>query len=90
MKVGIMFANVMFWGTRDGAEKLAKAAEDNGIESLWTVEHVVVPAGYESAYPYSASGKMPGPETSSDPRPARVARVHGRTHEDRAPRDRRS
>lgn len=69
MKVGIMFANVMFWGTRDGAEKLAKACEDNGIESVWTVEHVVVPAGYESAYPYSSSGKMPGPETSPIPDP---------------------
>jgi probable F420-dependent oxidoreductase len=69
MKVGIMFANVMFWGTRDGAEKLAKACENNGIESLWTVEHVVVPAGYESAYPYSSSGKMPGPETSPIPDP---------------------
>jgi probable F420-dependent oxidoreductase len=69
MKVGIMFANVLLWGTRDGAEKLAKAAEDSGIESLWTVEHVVVPAGYESAYPYSPSGRMPGDETNPIPDP---------------------
>ena len=69
MKVGIMFANVLFWGTRDGATKLAKACEDNGIESVWTVEHVVVPAGYESAYPYSSSGKMPGDETAPIPDP---------------------
>jgi probable F420-dependent oxidoreductase len=33
------------------------------------VEHVVVPAGYESAYPYDPSGKMPGPEDSEIPDP---------------------
>jgi probable F420-dependent oxidoreductase len=27
---------------------------------LWTVEHVVVPAGYQSTYPYSRSGRMAG------------------------------
>ncbi len=35
-------------------------AEAVGVESLWTFEHVVVPAGYESRYPYSSSGRMPG------------------------------
>ena len=60
MKIGVMFANIVFFGTRDGAQKLAKAAEDAGVESLWTVEHVVVPEGYASPYPYSADGKMPG------------------------------
>ena len=69
MKVGIMFANVLLWGTRDGAEKLAKACENSGIESLWTVEHVVVPSGYESPYPYSPTGKMPGDETAPIPDP---------------------
>jgi probable F420-dependent oxidoreductase len=69
MKVGIMFANVLLFGTRDGAEKLARASENAGIESLWTVEHVVVPVGYESAYPYSPTGKMPGDETAPIPDP---------------------
>lgn len=69
MKVGIMFANVLMFGTPEGAEALGKAAEDSGIESLWTVEHVVVPAGYESPYPYSPSGKMPGDETAPIPDP---------------------
>ena len=69
MKVGMMFANVLMFGTPEGAEALGKAAEDAGIESLWTVEHVVVPAGYESPYPYSASGKMPGDETAPIPDP---------------------
>jgi probable F420-dependent oxidoreductase len=69
MKVGMMFANVLLFGTPQGAHALAKAAEDAGIESLWTVEHVVVPAGYESPYPYSASGRMPGDETAPIPDP---------------------
>ena len=30
---------------------------------MWTVEHVVVPDGYQSTYPYSSSGKMPAPDT---------------------------
>ena len=69
MKVGIMFANVVFFGTPPGARALAKAAEDSGVESLWTVEHVVVPEGYESPYPYSPTGKMPGGETAPIPDP---------------------
>jgi probable F420-dependent oxidoreductase len=69
MKIGMMFANVVLFGTRDGARALAEAAEESGIESLWTVEHVVVPEGYDSPYPYSASGKMPGGETSPIPDP---------------------
>ena len=39
------------------------------MESLWAVEHVVVPTGYGSRYPYSADGKMPGPEESPIPDP---------------------
>jgi probable F420-dependent oxidoreductase len=69
MKVGIMFANVVFFGTPDGAQALAKAAEDSGVESLWTVEHVVVPEGYASPYPYSPTGKMPGDERAPIPDP---------------------
>jgi probable F420-dependent oxidoreductase len=64
-----MFTNVMLFGTPDGARALAEAAEETGVESLWTVEHVVVPQGYQSAYPYSASGRMPGDETSPIPDP---------------------
>ncbi|MDP9244076.1 MAG: LLM class flavin-dependent oxidoreductase, partial [Chloroflexota bacterium] len=39
---------------------MAVLAEELGFESLWTVEHVVVPSGYESEYPYDESGKMAG------------------------------
>jgi len=36
---------------------------------VWTVEHVVVPAGYESRYPYHPSGKMPGHVEAGIPDP---------------------
>jgi len=51
MKFGIMFANVGPFGQAEGLTHLAQTAESVGVESLWTVEHVVVPLGYESAYP---------------------------------------
>lgn len=57
---GMGFANTTGTVTRSGAMELAEAAEEAGLESLWTVEHVVVPAGYRSRYPYSRSGKMAG------------------------------
>ena len=37
---------------------LVRAAEDAGCESIWAVEHVVVPDNYASRYPYSADGTM--------------------------------
>jgi probable F420-dependent oxidoreductase len=69
MKVGIMFANVGPFGEPEGLVNLARSAESVGFESLWAVEHVVVPKGYASRYPYSESGKMPGPEQSPIPDP---------------------
>ena len=60
MKFGVMFANTGFGSSPDGAVALAQAAEAGGFETLWTVEHVVVPSGYESTYPYDPSGKMAG------------------------------
>ena len=69
MKFGLMFANTGPFGLPDGLTHLAQTAESVGIESLWTVEHVVVPTGYASAYPYSKDGKMPGSEDSPIPDP---------------------
>jgi probable F420-dependent oxidoreductase len=60
MKFGIMFANTGHGSSPDGAKAVAQAAEVGGFETIWTVEHVVVPSGYESAYPYDPSGKMAG------------------------------
>ncbi|MCU0269044.1 MAG: LLM class F420-dependent oxidoreductase [Acidimicrobiales bacterium] len=64
MKFGIIFANTMQFAGRDGLVELATGAERAGFESLWTVEHVLYPDGYESTYPYDPSGKMAAtPET---------------------------
>jgi probable F420-dependent oxidoreductase len=69
VKFGIAFANTGAAATPDGAIELAHTAEEAGFESLWTVEHVVVPAGYESQYPYSPDGRMPGGEDAPIPDP---------------------
>jgi probable F420-dependent oxidoreductase len=69
MRYGIVFANTGPLGTAEGAAALAEACDAYGIESVWTVEHVLVPAGYESEYPYSPTGKMPGSEDSPIPDP---------------------
>ena len=69
MKFGIVFANAGPSSNPEHAAGLARIAEESGFDSLWTVEHVVVPADYESQYPYSSSGKMPGPEETAIPDP---------------------
>lgn len=69
MKFGIVFANTGPFAQPELALEFACAAEAAGFESLWTVEHVVVPKGYESTYPYDPSGKMRGGEDSPIPDP---------------------
>lgn len=69
MKFGIAFANTVTFTSGAGAASLAKAAENTGFESLWTVEHIVYPEGYESTYPYAPDGKMPGSGDSPIPDP---------------------
>src|SRR5579863_4048456 len=69
MKIGLMFANSGPFANPALLAHLATEAERCGIESLWTVEHVVVPSGYQSKYPYSSSGKMPGGEDAAIPDP---------------------
>jgi len=59
LKLGLMFANTVAVSPDQVLELVGKA-EAAGYESLWTVEHVVVPQGYQSAYPYSKSGRMAG------------------------------
>ena len=57
MKVGLIPVNIGVSGL-EPMLALAEKAEQVGIESLWTFEHVVVPVDYKSKYPYSADGKM--------------------------------
>ncbi|MGN6695406.1 MAG: LLM class flavin-dependent oxidoreductase, partial [Aquihabitans sp.] len=69
MHFGVAFANTGPLAEGPTAAACARAIEAAGFESVWTVEHVLVPAGYESTYPYARSGKMPGGETWAIPDP---------------------
>lgn len=60
MKFGLRYCNTGPYVDPTRAIELAQAGEEAGFESLWTVEHTVVPGGYKSAYPYSEDGKMAG------------------------------
>jgi probable F420-dependent oxidoreductase len=62
MKFGLMYANAGPFCFPTMLTHLAKTAERVGVESIWTVEHVVIPVGYKSTYPYDPSGKIPAPE----------------------------
>ncbi len=48
----------------DYAAGLGRLAEELGFESIWPVEHVVMPASYASRYPYDPSGRMPIPDAA--------------------------
>src|SRR5262245_54083193 len=69
MKIGFAFANAGPFAEPSLIAHLARMADAAGVESLWTVEHVFVPAGYKSEYPYDKSGKMPGGEVLPIPDP---------------------
>ncbi|MBJ18353.1 MAG: LLM class F420-dependent oxidoreductase [Deltaproteobacteria bacterium] len=43
---------------------LVEMLEEVGVESVWTVEHVIMAEGYEPLYPYSDDGRAPtAPDT---------------------------
>jgi probable F420-dependent oxidoreductase len=69
MKFGIAFGNIGPFVEPAAAVGLAQAAEAAGFESIWAVDHVVVPAGYRSKYPYDPSGKLPSGEGTVFPDP---------------------
>src|SRR4029453_16721689 len=58
MKFGLRYANLGRYAAGPAAVELAQAAEAAGVDSIWTGEHVVVPDGYQSRYPYSPTGRM--------------------------------
>ena len=69
MRFGVAFANIGAFADPVEAVVLARAAERAGFESIWTVDHVVVPGGYRSAYPYDPSGRLPSGEATVFPDP---------------------
>ena len=69
MKFGLRYASLGRFGKGPAAVELAQAAEAAGFDSIWTVEHVVVPKGYQSRYPYSETGRMGSVEDFPIPDP---------------------
>ena len=69
MQFGVAFANIMFFADGPGATTMGQSLEAAGFDSLWTVEHVLIPVGYQSEYPYDASGRMPGDGMADMPDP---------------------
>lgn len=60
MKIGLMFVNAGPFAEPAFFKELVLGAEAHGFESIWSVEHVVMPDGYKSPYPYTSSGKLSG------------------------------
>ena len=68
MKFSLHFGNNTFPDLA-GATRLARLAEAAGFDSVFAVDHVVIPGAYTSTYPYAASGRLPGDVTASLPDP---------------------
>jgi probable F420-dependent oxidoreductase len=69
MKFGLMYANAGPFALPEILTHLATTAERTGLESIWAVEHVAIPVGYQSTYPYDPSGKIPAPDQLPLPDP---------------------
>ena len=68
MKLGISFANSGKFSRPELFAELARNCEALGFESLWTVEHVVIPQPH-MPYPCSKDGHMPGGDEVPIPDP---------------------
>lgn len=69
MRFGVAFANTGPLAEGPTTTACLQAMEAAGFDSVWAVEHVLVPADYESTYPYARSGRMPGGESVAIPDP---------------------
>lgn len=69
---------------RDYVIRLVEMLEEQGVESVWTVEHVVMARDYDPLYPYSKDGMAPTAPDTLMPDPlewlafaaARTDRIH--------------
>ena len=59
-------ANLGRYAGAEAALELVAVAEEVGLATLWTADHIVLPNAYDSAYPYSQDGRMPGGRTDFD------------------------
>jgi probable F420-dependent oxidoreductase len=69
VKLGLMSANTTPHLSGAQVAATARVAEDIGLESLWAAEHIVIPAEYDTVYPYDPSGKIPDAEITDWPDP---------------------
>lgn len=67
--VGLTFVNGALGADPAYAAALVTAAERVGFESLWAVQHVVIPVEHVSKYPYSSTGKLEGDVAGPVPDP---------------------
>lgn len=58
MEIGVHLPHVGPQATRETILEFAKRIEGLGFDSLWVSDHVVIPRGYESRYPYNPSGRL--------------------------------
>lgn len=68
MKFGLVFASSIGID-HTSAMEICRRAESAGFESLWGGEHVILPSKIESAYPYTADGKIPAQPDTPIPDP---------------------
>ena len=59
MKVGITLPNLGPQATRENVLKLAKQAEKDGFDSLWTITRILWPLKPQSAYRATPDGSLP-------------------------------
>jgi probable F420-dependent oxidoreductase len=68
MRFGLSFASSIAIDQASALE-VCRRAEAAGFESVWGGEHVVLPTTIESAYPYTADGKIPAEPDTPIPDP---------------------
>ncbi|GAB3572722.1 LLM class F420-dependent oxidoreductase [Amycolatopsis endophytica] len=66
MQFGLFGVNLFTGAGAAGARHIAVLAEELGLESLWAVDRIVLPSGYETGYPYDESGKVMGGQEEFD------------------------
>jgi probable F420-dependent oxidoreductase len=54
VRLGVVIANQVAWATGDRILRLAVAADEAGLHSVWVADHIVMPASFESPYPMGA------------------------------------
>ena len=69
ISLGLLQGNAGPGAEPAGAGDIGTWAEKAGFESLWAIEHVVVPKGFQSPYPYNRTGRLPRAEASPYPDP---------------------